>query len=98
MFIIGHILSSLAALFNIVFTILYFLLIVRIALSWFPVSPYNELVITIYRITDPIMRPFQRLPLRVGMIDFSPILAFIILYVLRDFVVETLRGAASRFF
>ena len=78
-----------------VFSILYFLLIVRIILSWFSVSPYNEVVQILYKITDPILAPFRRLPLQVGMIDFSPILAFMALWFVRNFVVGVLSHYAT---
>jgi len=93
----GQLFSSLAWLFNMLFTIVYFILIARILLSWFGVNPYNELVQIVYRISDPILRPFRRLPLQVGMIDFSPILAFILLSFLRSLVVGGLRGLAFKF-
>jgi len=90
MFILGQLLSSLAYLFNMIFNILYFLLVVRIILSWFNVSPYNEIVQILYRITDPLLAIFRRLPLQIGSIDFSPILAFMALWLLRNFIVGVL--------
>lgn len=78
------------------FTIVYFLLVSRIIISWFGVSPYNDLVRFIYRITEPILMPFRRLPLQVGMIDFSPFLAFILLSFLQRLVVGVLRGLAFK--
>jgi len=95
MYILGQLLASLAYLFNTVFSILFFLLIVRIVLSWFGISAYNEIVQILFRITDPILGPFRRLPLTVGAIDFSPILAFIVLWFLRDFVVGVLSHYAT---
>lgn len=94
MFILGYFFSSLALLFSIFFRILYFLLVVRIILSWFQVSSYSELANILYRITDPILIPFRRLPLQVGMIDFSPILAFFALAFLDHFLVGILRQLA----
>lgn len=96
MFILAQIFNSLALLFNMVFNILYFLLVVRIIISWFQVDPYNEIVQVLYRITDPILRPFRRLPLQIGMIDFTPIVAFIALSFLNNLVVGILRGLAVR--
>jgi len=61
------------------------------------VNPYNELVQIVYRISDPILRPFRRLPLQVGMVDFTPILAFILLSFLQRLVVGGLRGLAFKF-
>lgn len=86
-----------ALLFTMVFTILYFLLVVRIILSWFGADPYNDLVQILYKITEPMLAPFRRLPLQIGAIDLSPILAFIVLAFLRAFIVGVLLGAAARF-
>jgi len=48
----------------------------------------------IYKITDVILMPFKKLPLQVGMMDFSPILAFLALAFLRSFVVGILTQLA----
>lgn len=97
MFILGQFFNSLALLFSILFTIIYFLLVIRIIISWFRVDPYNELVQTLYRITDPILAPFRKLPLQIGMIDLSPIVAFILLSFVNSLVVGILRQLAARF-
>jgi len=97
MFVLGELFKSLAFLFNTIFNILYFLLIARIILSWFAVNPYNEIVQLLYRITDPILAPFRRLPLQMGPIDFSPIVAFLALWFVRNFVVGILLQLAVRF-
>ena len=44
MFILGQLFQSLALLVSLVFNILYFLLVVRIILSWVRLDPYNEIV------------------------------------------------------
>jgi len=97
MFVFGQMFSSLALLVSMIFNVLYFLLVIRIILSWFPVNPYSEIVQIFYRITDPILAPFRRLPLRVGMIDFSPIVAFIVLAFMRNFIVGLLTSLAYKF-
>jgi YggT family protein len=90
MYIPGQLLASLAYLFSMIFNVLYFLLVIRIILSWFGVNPYNEIVQILFRITEPILAPFRRLPLRFGAIDFSPIVAFMVLWFVRDFIVGVL--------
>lgn len=90
MYILGQLLASLAYLFSMIFNILYFLLVIRIILSWFSVSSYNEIVQILFRVTDLILAPFRRLPLQAGPIDFSPILAFFALWFLRNFIVNVL--------
>ena len=97
MFVLGQLFSSLALLVSMLFNVIYFLLVIRIILSWFSVSPYNELVQILYRITDPILAPFRKLPLQLGMIDFSPIVAFLVIAFLRNFIVGILTQLAYKF-
>ncbi len=96
MFILGELLRSLALLVSLVFNILFFVLVIRIVLSWVGADPYNEIVQIIYRVTEPILAPFRRLPLKMGAIDFSPIIAFLVLSVLRNFIVNVLYQIAYR--
>ncbi|MDD2481828.1 MAG: YggT family protein [Lutispora sp.] len=76
------------------FSIIYILMFVRIALSWVRVSPYNKVVNTIYQITDPILEPFKRLidrfGLNTGMIDFSPLIAYLVLQFVEKLIIRTL--------
>ena len=97
MYILGQFLASLAYLFGMIFSILYFLLIIRIILSWFSINPYNEIVQIIFRITEPMLAPFRKLRLQAGFIDFSPILAFLTLWFLRNFIVGVLGHYAMVF-
>ncbi len=97
MFVLAQLCSSLAMLFSFIFKILYILLVIRIILSWFRPDPFNELVATLYRITDPILMPLRRLPLQFGGIDFSPIVAFLLLSFLDSFLVGSLRQMAVHF-
>ena len=97
MFVIGQLFSSLAILCSMLFRVMYFLLVIRMVLSWFQVSPFSEPVNILYRITEPLLMPFRRLPLKVGVIDFSPILAFVILSFLDNFIVGLLQQLAYRF-
>ncbi len=86
MFIATELVRALIALVNIFFTILYWMLVIRIVLSWFGVHPattYNELLGALYQVTDYILLPFRKLPLRIGMIDFSAIVAFVVLQFLQ---------------
>jgi YggT family protein len=96
MFIIAELLKSIASLLSMLFFIVYCLLVIRIVLSWVAVDSYNEIVRIIYSVTDPVLAPFRRLPLQLGAIDFSPIVAFIALKVVGNFVVNVLYGMAMR--
>jgi len=71
--------NSLIFLVNSICSILYIILVVRILISWVNADPYNEIVRMVYSVTDPILAPLKRLPLRLGMLDLSPIVAFMLL-------------------
>lgn len=91
MFIVGYFLLALAKLLSMVLSALYFILVARIIVSWLNLDPYNDIIRIIYRVTDPILVPLRRtLPLQVGMIDFSPIVAFMAIYFLDMFLVNVL--------
>jgi len=78
------------------FTALYIILLVRILLTWFPTAR-GRAVFYIYRVTEPFLAPvrkmIQRSPLGgPGMvIDFSPILVFLLIFFLRDFIISLLQ-------
>ena len=97
MFIIGQFFASLAVLFSMLFKVVYFLLVIRIVVSWFQVATFSEPLSMLYRITDPILFPLRKLPLQIGMIDFSPVVAFILISFLDHFVVGILRQLAYQF-
>ncbi len=97
MFIIKHFLFALANLIDMAFGILYILLVIRIILSWLQIDYYyNSVIQAIYAITEPILAPFRRLPLQVGMLDFSPVVAFLVLSFLQQFLVGVIRELALR--
>ena len=90
MVIVRELIASLVTLVNIVFTLLYWLLVARIVLSWVGVHPatnFNELLSALYQVTDAILKPLRRLPLQVGMLDLTPIVAFIALQFLQRLII-----------
>jgi YggT family protein len=75
-----------------------FLLLIRVLLSWVNVDPYrpvidHPVVDILQRITDPVLAPLRRLiPPIGGAVDISPVVALIILEVLRRILVSVLVG------
>lgn len=78
-------------LVNVIFDILYWILIARILISWIPHDPYNSFIKVIYQVSDPILEPFKRLIPPIGMVDISPIVAFLALSFLKNVVLNLLR-------
>lgn len=69
------------------------LILVRVALSWFPgIDPWNPLVRVLRALVDPVLRPFRRIVPTFGGIDFSPVVAIIVLRWLGDFVTRLGEG------
>jgi YggT family protein len=56
------------------------LIIARIAVSWLGLSPWHPVVRWLRIIVDPILAPFRRILPSFSGIDFSPILAIVVIY------------------
>jgi len=71
-----------------------FLLIAYVVLSYF-MDPYHPVRNTINRIVNPILDPIRRVLPQTGMIDFSPIVAIILVqiieYLLRSLIISLAR-------
>jgi len=96
MFIVAEILKALAMLVNGIATILYWCIFARIIISWFPVDPYSTVVQFLNQVTDPILNPLRKIPLRIGMMDFTPLLAFFLIYLVNRIVVVFLLTLAYK--
>ncbi len=66
------------------------LILVRVLLSFFPEIRASKIAYFIYQLTEPVLAPcralLEKLGLGMGMLDFSPILAFILLDLIRSIV------------
>lgn len=97
MFVIGELFNSLAFLVNAICQILYWLLVARIIISWFPVEPYHPVMQFLFQVTEPILAPLRRIPLQVGAMDLTPLIAFMILFFLNRVLVRILVNLAYQF-
>jgi YggT family protein len=68
------------------FGILMTALIVRIIGSWFGIGRYRSWMKPAYWLTDWLLNPISRFLPPMGMIDFSPLVAWVLLMVLRGFI------------
>ena len=89
--ILGYILYGLVDLYGL-------LILIRIVFSWVTVSYYNRIMRFLVGVTEPLLGPLRRMIPPVGMFDISPIVAFIILWILKAAIVGTLlQGARLNF-
>ena len=97
MFVIGNLISAVAQVLSILFTILYWLILIRALISWVNPDPQNPIVQLLHQATEPILEPLRRLvpTWRLGM-DLSPVIAFLLLIFLQKFLVATLMELSVR--
>jgi YggT family protein len=74
---------------NFILSIMWYAILARVIISWIPVPKDNQLIRLLYQITEPILGPIRGLIERSSlgknmMMDFSPIIAFLLIGVLRS--------------
>ena len=68
-------------------TVLYIAMIGRVIMSWINVGPSNPLypiAQIVYQVTEPVLAPLRRVLPRVGMLDFSPMVALLLIFFIRS--------------
>jgi YggT family protein len=70
------------------FTVLMIALFVRVVASWFGISPYRPWMRLATGLTEWLIGPIRRILPPMGMIDFSPLVAWLALSLLRGFVLS----------
>jgi YggT family protein len=81
---------ALIQLVQTLFEVYTFILLARVLITWFQVDPYNPIVRVLYQLTEPLLAPIRRLLPQTGMMDFSPIVAFIVITVVERIVMSLL--------
>jgi YggT family protein len=71
-----------------VFSLLMGAIFVRVIASWLGVSPYNRWMRPVVAATNWIIQPIRRILPPLGMFDMSPMVAWLILYLVRGFLVS----------
>lgn len=73
-------------LFSVIFLVLrlfQLILLVRVLLSFFPdIDRSNPIVQFLYDITEPVLQPIRDLLPQTGMVDWSPMVVFLGIFVL----------------
>ena len=72
------------------FSLVMVAIFVRVIASWFGVSEYRSWMRPLVLLSDWIIQPIRRILPSTGMIDFSPMVAWLVLWVARGFVLGLL--------
>jgi YggT family protein len=92
-----NIIMGLAKVLDILLELYMWVLIIRALISWVNPDPYNPIVQILTRMTEPVLAPIRKLvpPYKVG-IDFSPLIAILIIIFLQYALVKNLYRFAGR--
>ena len=86
MFVLSNFIIALAKVIDIVLTIYMWIIVFRALISWVNPDPYNQIVVFLYRFTEPVLGPIRRrLPMSNLGIDFSPIIVILAIVFLKYF-------------
>jgi len=97
MFVAGNLLYAVAKVLNMALTLYMWIIIARALISWVNPDPYNPIVRFLVSVTEPVLYFIRRkLPIYLGGIDFSPVIAILAIYFLQIFLVQTLMQMAAR--
>jgi len=80
---------SLYSLFNTIFNLLQVAIVIDVLLSWVYVGRSNQYTELLHKVTGPLLGPGRKIQERYfanSMLDFSPIIALVILMILRRIV------------
>ena len=89
--IAGLLMASITKLVSLLLYIYLFSLIILAVLSWVAAGTYNPVTALISSITAPLLRPIRRLIPPVGMMDFSVLVASLVLVVARMLIMPPLQ-------
>ena len=93
-------LGGLIEAIGILLSMLQWLIIAAALVTWVSPDPRNPIVQFLFRSTEWILRPCRKIlpPRWTGGIDFSPILAILLIVVVKQLIIGLLLGAPVRFF
>lgn len=79
---------------NLLIIVLNIAMIARVLSSWLrigPCSPFFPVIRIIYQVTEPILAPIRRVLPTFGMLDFSPMVALILLSLIQRVLLSVLQ-------
>ena len=85
-----YIIYGVFGVLDIALQLMFFIILVHIVISWIAPSSYHPIVMLIRQLGDPIMAPFRRLIPPVGGLDFSPMIAILVIHILQNIVLPNI--------
>ncbi|MBV1869556.1 MAG: YggT family protein, partial [Gammaproteobacteria bacterium] len=80
---------------GLVLNFFFWAILIQVVLSWVAPQSNNPAVALIHQITEPIMAPARKLVPPMGGMDFSPIITFMLIQLMKILVVSSLVQALN---
>jgi YggT family protein len=97
MFIVSNFIIALARVLDIGLSLYMWIIIAQAVISWVNPDPYNPIVRFLHSVTEPVLYNIRRLiPVYFGGLDFSPVIAILVIIFLKTFLVQSLMQLAVR--
>ncbi|HSM56607.1 MAG TPA: YggT family protein [Candidatus Sulfomarinibacteraceae bacterium] len=81
----------LISLINLIYWVFWILILARVVLSFTQMNPYHPIRRTVYELTEPFLEPIRRFLPPMSGLDFSPLIALLLLEVIRRVLFEIMR-------
>ena len=92
-------LEAVAGVLNFALTIYMYIIIARAVISWVNPDPRNVIVQFLNRATEPVLYWVRRkLPIKLGGLDFSPIIVILAIWFAKGFIVKSLYAIARNLY
>nr|WP_319494538.1 YggT family protein [uncultured Desulfobacter sp.] len=93
MLIVSNFFMAVAIVLDYALNIYMWIVIASAVLSWVNPDPYNPIVRFLRKATEPVFYQIRKhLPVTFGGMDMSPIVVFLVIIFLQNFVVKSLIG------
>lgn len=95
MLILSNFFMAVAIVLDYALNIYMWIVIASAVLSWVNPDPYNPIVRFLRKATEPVFEQIRKhLPVTFGGLDLSPIVVFLVIIFMQNFVVKSLVGLA----
>jgi YggT family protein len=92
----GNIANYVSALFTVYIALIFIYILLNLLFSFgmrLPFSRWSEAIMNFLRdVSEPYLKLFRKIIPRVGMFDFTPMIAIIVLYFARTIIVNAIAG------
>ncbi len=88
--VMAKVVIALAKTLDLVLRIYIWIIIIGAIISWVNPDPYHPVVRTINRLTEPVLKPIRRIIPPIGGLDFSPVVAIFLVYLIQILVIPLL--------